>query len=551
MYSDKTNVQILLALLKAHGIRHVVLCPGSRNVPIVYSMAGDSDFCTYQMTDERSAAFYALGLILSHQQPVAVCCTSGSALLNMHPAVSEAYYRKLPLLVISADRPRQWIGQMDGQTVPQPGALGSLVRFCADLPEVKDAQDHLYCNRLVNEALLKLTFTPSGPVHINIPLDEPLFAFNTPVLPTERVIRMHQALDLSLCHMLAQAERVLLVVGQCEYAQHEPKAADALAVYPWPLLTEHLSNLSVQAVRAFDRVLYAVDKTYREQLVPDVLITMGGHIISKRLKELLRANPPRHHIHISPHGACIDLYGALTDVVALAPEAFAAQCKAQLVPMQLNPEQRHYAARWMALAQSLATPQFPFSEMSAIGALMKQLPHDAVLHIANSSVIRYAELFDVPSGVVVHANRGVNGIEGSLSVAVGAAAHSAQCHFLAIGDLSFFYDMNALWAETLGANLRILLLNNGGGEIFNALPGLDTSGRAGHFIMGRHAAHAAGWAQSRGCDYYAVRKAADLAPAIAQLVDPLAQKPVLVEVFTDKDQDVALLKDYYHQLKHK
>ena len=184
MYSNKENVNILTALLVAHGIRHAVLCPGSRNSPIVHNLNECPDIQCYPVTDERSAGFYALGMTQATGEPVAVCVTSGTALLNLAPAVAEAYYQHRPLVVISADRPPQWIDQLDGQTLPQPDALGRFVRKAVSLPEPHDEESRWYCNRLVNEALME----KHAPVHINVPISEPFFLFSTPELPQERKI---------------------------------------------------------------------------------------------------------------------------------------------------------------------------------------------------------------------------------------------------------------------------------------------------------------------------------------------------------------------------
>ena len=196
MYSDKKNILQLASLLIEHGISNVVFCPGSRNAPIVHTLANHSFFNCHSVTDERSAGFFALGLALHGGKPAAICCTSGTALLNIHPAVAEAFYQEVPLVVISADRPTAWIGQMDGQTLPQPGVFGSLVKKSVHLPEIHTEQDEWYCNRLINEALLELNHHGKGPVHINVPISEPLYQFTTPELPKVRVITRYQGLNV-------------------------------------------------------------------------------------------------------------------------------------------------------------------------------------------------------------------------------------------------------------------------------------------------------------------------------------------------------------------
>ena len=215
MYSDKEQVNILTSLLVASGVRHAVVCPGSRNAPIVHNLNECPQMQCYPVTDERSAGFYALGMSQCLKQPVVVCVTSGTALLNLAPAVAEAYYQHAPLVVISADRPPQWIDQLDGQTLPQPDALGRFVRKAVSLPEPLNEEQRWYCNRLVNEALM----VKHGPVHINVPITEPLFNFTVEKLPEERKIEFIAA-DIPghvlshVCRMFMQSKRPMLIAGQ-------------------------------------------------------------------------------------------------------------------------------------------------------------------------------------------------------------------------------------------------------------------------------------------------------------------------------------------------
>ena len=220
MYTDKKNILQLVALLKAHQIQKIVLCPGSRNIPIVQTLVNIPEFTCYPVTDERSAGFFALGLALNGGSPAAICCTSGTALLNIHPAVAEAFYQQVPLVVISADRPAAWIGQMDGQTLPQPGVFGSLVKKSVNLPEIQSEEDEWYCNRLINEALMELDHHGKGPVHINVPISEPFFKLPVTELPEARVITRYQGLNVyekdyqPLIDRLNRYQRRMVVVGQ-------------------------------------------------------------------------------------------------------------------------------------------------------------------------------------------------------------------------------------------------------------------------------------------------------------------------------------------------
>ena len=553
MYTDKKSILQLAALLKAHGIRKIVLCPGSRNIPIVQTLANIPDFTCYPMTDERSAGFFALGLALHGGTPAAVCCTSGTALLNLHPAVAEAFYQQVPLVVISADRPAAWIGQMDGQTLPQPGVFGSLVKKSVDLPEVDSEESEWYCNRLINEALLELNHHGKGPVHINVPISEPFFKLPVTELPEVRVITRYQGLSVydkdyqPLIDRLNRYQRRMTVVGQMNLIYLFDKRYTKMLYKHFAWFTENISNQTVPGVpiRNIEPLLCSMNFETQQKMRPELLITYGGHIISKRLKKFLRRHPPVEHWHIAPDGEVVDLYGSLTTVIEMDPFEFLEK----IAPMMENrtPE---YPRQWEALSKAIPQAQFDYSEMSAIGAVIKNLPAPCSLHLANSSVVRYAQLFDIPANVEILSNRGTNGIEGSLSTALGYATASDKLNYLFIGDLSFFYDMNALWNSNYGANIRILLLNNEGGEIFHALPGLELHENARRFVTATHCTTAKAWAEDRGFEYLSARNSEELNAAVTVFTQAsVTNRPMLLEVFTDKNLDIEMLKEYYHNLK--
>ena len=551
VYTDKKNILQLVALLEAHGVTKIVLCPGSRNIPLVHTLSTHPSFKCYSVTDERSAGFFAIGLALNGGAPAVVCCTSGTALLNLHPAVAEAFYQNVPLVVISADRPAAWIGQMDGQTLPQPGVFGTLVKKSVNLPEIYTDEDEWYCNRLVNEALLETHHHGKGPVHINVPVTEPIFRFTTETLPEVRVITRYQGLNIydrdynDLIQRLNQYQKRMIIVGQMNLIYLFEKKYSKLLYKHFAWLTEHIGNQTIPGipVKNFDVAIYAMDEEMQEKMAPELLITYGGHVVSKRLKKFLRNNPPKEHWHVSPDGEIVDLYGSLTTVIEMDPFEFL-----EKIAFLLENKTPQYPLLWENFCKTLPQPELPYSEMSAIGALIQALPQQCALHLANSSAVRYAQLFTVPATVEVCCNRGTSGIEGSLSTAVGYAAASDKLNFVVIGDLSFFYDMNALWNGNFGANLRILLLNNGGGEIFHTLPGLEMSGTSHKFITAVHKASAKGWAEDRGFLYQKVEDEVQLEEAMQLFTQPEPMtQPVLVEVFTNKNKDARILKDFYHQ----
>ena len=553
MYTDKKNILQLAALLEAYGITKVVLCPGSRNVPIAHTLSNHPAFTCYAMTDERSAGYFALGLALNSGKPVAVCCTSGTALLNLHPAVAEAFYQKVPLIVISADRPAAWIGQMDGQTLPQPDVFRTLVKKSVNLPEIHTDEDEWFCNRLINEALLETNHHGKGPVHINVPVSEPLFGFTTAALPGVRVITRYQGLNIydrdynDLIDRMNKYRKRMIVVGQMNLIYLFEKRYTKLLYKHFAWLTEHIGNQTVPGipVKNFDTALYAMPEEQMNRMAPDLLITYGGHIVSKRLKKFLRQHPPKEHWHVSPDGEVTDLYCSLTTVIEMDPFEFL-----EKIAGLLENHTPEYPRIWEDYCKAVSEPEFAYSEMAAVGALIKSLPEKSVLHLANSSVVRYAQLYAISPTIEVCCNRGTSGIEGSLSTAVGYAATSDKLNFAAIGDLSFFYDMNALWNVNVGSNLRILLLNNGGGEIFHTLPGLEMSEASHKFITAVHKTSAKGWAEERGFLYLRAENDGQLAETMQTFTCPeTVERPILLEVFTDKDEDIRMLKNYYHQLK--
>lgn len=554
MYTDKKSILQLAALLKTHGIKRIVLCPGSRNIPLVQTFTNIPEFTCYPVTDERGAGFFAIGLALHGGAPAAVCCTSGTALLNLHPAVAEAFYQQVPLVVISADRPAAWIGQMDGQTLPQPDVFGKLVKKSVNLPEVQTDEDEWFCNRLINEALLELNHHGKGPVHINVPISEPFFKLPVDQLPEARVITRYQGLSVydkdykPLIERLNRYQRRMVVVGQMSLIYLFDKRYVKMLYKHFAWFAENISNQTVpgQPIRNIDPLLCSMNNEEQEKMRPELLITYGGHIISKRLKNFLRRHPPIEHWHISPDGEVADLFGSLTTVIEMDPFEFLER----IAPMMDNrtPE---YPRGWEARSKAVPDVDFPYSEMSAIGKIITRLPSPCSLHLANSSTVRYAQLFNVPADVEILSNRGTNGIEGSLSTALGYATVSEKLNFIIIGDLSFFYDMNALWIPNYGSNVRILLLNNSGGEIFHALPGLELHENARRFVTATHQANAKAWAEDRGFEYLSAHNDAELSAAATYFTQPeITQKPLLLEVFTEKNPDIELLKNYYRALKH-
>jgi 2-succinyl-5-enolpyruvyl-6-hydroxy-3-cyclohexene-1-carboxylate synthase len=315
-------------------------------------------------------------------------------------------------------------------------------------------------------------------------------------------------------------------------------------------LSEYLANRTTPglSMRNFDIAIASMDEATKADMAPDIVITYGGHVVSKRLKQYLRTYPPREHWHVSADGNVVDLFGCLTTVIEMDPFEFLEKI-AGLIEQHAG---QSYQMKWENYCKQMAVPELAYSEMSAVGALMKALPEQCAIHLANSSAVRYAELFPLADTVEVCCNRGVNGIEGSLSTAFGYAACSDKLNFILTGDLSFFYDMNSLWDARPKANVRILLLNNGGGGIFHTLPGLEMSGTSHKFITAVHDASARGWAESCGLTYLRADDEETLSRAMQQFAAAeAADAPMILEVMTNKNRDARILKEFYNNLKNK
>lgn len=606
MLSNKKNVLQLAALMRAHGIRDVVLCPGSRDIPLTQTFSHISDFRCYSLTDERSAGFFALGLAVQQGAKVAVVVTSGSAVANLHPAVCEAYYQQVPLLVISADRPEAWIGQMDGQTMPQPELFKSLVRKAVSLPQVQDDESLWYCNRLINEALLELDHGVAGPVQINVPISDPFFDFTEDKLPEARVIERLNLADFSLwlrAHE-PELERVLLIVGQNCAVKLQGEALSLEQSHQlhqnMQVFSELPSNFACFDVQGgvinhgkhldwvFTELEASCSAEELESWCPQLVISVGGHIVSKKLKQFLRKHPPKYHVLVNPRGEVSDLFMHLSHVV----EADWPQVATTALEVLGTSKSAAAAQRQAYLAQIAALYEVVLSQplvgadagndsdiVTFIAQLLKQIPAGSTLHLGNSSALRFAE-FAQPlflSTIDVHCNRGINGIEGSVSEAVAGAyldyvkacaAHGLEAkgeigpelcplHYLVIGDLSFYYDFNGLWHSQLPPNLRIVLINNSGGEIFRLLPGLKLDRCADDFVRGVHHSPSLALMQPRleamGINYLEVgtvqeawgqevvgSKEKSSADALAALLSPFdtASRLTLVE-YHSKPQDSA------------
>lgn len=539
-----------------HGVRHVVVCPGSRNSALSHNFSQCPDIICHPATDERSAGFLALGIALHERYSlVAICVTSGSALLNVLPAVAEASYQHCGFIVISADRPAQWIDQLDGQTLPQAGALEPFVSKTVNLPEPRDNEQRWYCNRLINEALIAIKRTHK-PVHINIPISEPFFSFSNKELPVERKV---DYLDWSsteakapVLRMISNAKRPMMVFGQLPCGIVSDKISNieaSVVLLHEPLSVKSLGNgMTEQMLSVID------DKNH--VFTPDLLIYFGHHTVSKRLRHYLRKLPQTTKIiMVDEEGELRDVSMNATMVIHGQTHIVSDEIFSHINNNGISAESQYLMA-WKLLRDSVSERHSQFepaySSMKAVELLEKSYGQE-IIHYANSMSVRLGTLFN--EGHYRYCNRGVNGIEGSLSTAAGMSLammqnDNPQKIFCVIGDLSFFYDENALWQQQLSGNLRILLLNNNEGGIFRNLKGLEQSPALETIIAAHHKVSAEGICQQFGLSYKKVTSDLTLNEGIMWLGSSESLRPVVLEVITDAKEDEIVLKKYYSNLKN-
>ncbi len=551
MASKMENVRILAAMLKAYKIKNVVLSPGNRNLPLVNMLETDEYFNCYSVVDERSAGFFAVGLIERLQEPVAICCTSGTAICDYSSAVAEAYYQELPLVVLTADRCHYYLNQREAQMIPQASILRDITKASVQLPIINNPKEVWYCKNQIHTALLELEHHGRGPVHINFEIDEGLGAYCDKVREPLPNIAPMTLLEYSRkpeiwkqkAQTLANAKRVLVIYGQS--APCSPERSDKIESfsdkYNVTICTDHLSNLHTsKCVNAFT-MLNSLEGDAKAQIMPDLVIMLEGNYVFN-INRLLGCYKGKCWL-VSPSGKVQDPLRCLTDVFECNTDEF-------LDYFTHNggkkTENTQYFEKFSEINSSFTVPEVGYSDIYTAKQLMASLPKRCLLHLANSSTVRVANLFSVEKDVEVYCNRGTNGIDGSLSSLVGQANVYDGLAFLLIGDLSFFYDMNGLWNNFVGSNVRIMLNNNEGAAIFHYSYGEEKIKTINRHIAAEHFSTAKGWVESRGFTYLCAHNKEEFDKNLKIFTDDKnSDKPIFFEVFTHKDEDAKLLHSVY------
>lgn len=548
--SKKKSVHYFVEKCVSLGLKHVVISPGSRNAPLSISFDEHPEVTCYTIHDERVAAFFAMGMIQMLQEPVAVVCTSGSAVVNYFPAVAEAFYQCIPLLVISADRPAEWINHGDGQTIMQDQVFGKHVRQFLSLSDQFDGDFEEWDDKLTSFFRV-FNGEWKGPAHINFALEEPLYELAEASLSFPKVNLPTQEFPLMESRFKVQwekAESKLILCGQMDpdpvvQSMLEDLARDTSVV----VIVENTSNLHHQTfIHCIDRTIESIsleDIDFR----PDIIVTMGGAVVSKRIKKLFREWGIKEHWRVGVDFPEMDTYRLHRFGLPITPLHFLRQARAW------EPNYTSFSAKWRGLdlqvqekaAHYLA--KLPFCDLKVFETLFDYLPEMSCLHLANSSVVRYAQLFDPLRNVRYFSNRGTSGIDGSTSTAVGASVvDKHNWHVLITGDVSFFYDSNALWNAYQGANLRIVLINNGGGGIFKYIPGPSNTQQLDQYFFAAHQHNAKGICESYLVDYTCADSLESLEAAMMDFWKyEEGGRPKLLEINTCEVENETFLKNFF------
>ena len=562
----------------------IVISPGSRNVPLAIGFASNEKFNCYSIVDERSAAFFALGLSQKSKKPTILICTSGSALLNYYPAVAEAYYSEIPLIILSADRPKYKINIGDGQTIDQSDVYkknilysNTLSQDCSHATEeivksnlqkiINDKDDSSKIQKLQksiqtnNEAMIEKAFNLSinkmQPVHLNVPMEEPLYDFiDSPSISIKLKKKIEKNLsikDLDNCYKtINKASKILILIGVSDgYILSKKSIQKINSCSSMVVMKEHTSNVFNESfISNIDRLVGPIELQSNsdsafDELSPEIVISLGGMIVSKKIKSFLRNYKPKKHFHIGNNISKDSFYSGV-DHLEVSPNKFFENIVFKKIDsnyhniwQDINRSKLELHNRYMRVAN--------FSDLKVFELLSNWIPKKYDIQVANSTPVRYFQLFDLKNKNHMFANRGTSGIDGSTSTAIGSSINSDLPVVLITGDLSFFYDINALWNKHIPPSFRIIIINNGGGGIFKILPGFKENNLFSEFIETKHNLSARSIAKMFNLNYSRVSTKFGLNLALRTFFKN-SKKPKILEIKTSGIKSAKILKDYFRYL---
>jgi len=535
------------------GLQHVVICPGSRNAPLVMAMARHKDLTCHSATDERSAAFMAMGMAIQSGKPAAVCCTSGSAVLNLYPAIAEAYYMQMPLMLITADRPPELIDRWDGQAIRQNGVFHAHVKSSFQTGEASDAGAEEQFFDLGAQAVQSAMSGVKGPVHINVPMREPLYgaageSFEFPLFPLPEASGKQTEHTTIETGYFAGYTRILILNGAGDPDQAlSIQLAELNKQRSAVVLSDVCSGQhAVSAFANWESLMLSATTEQKQALLPDLLISTGKMVLNKALRQWLKAAKSFRHLHIAENGYCADPFDSRPEVLtAPASELIAA------LHNQINTTQTGaYYAQWAQLSDAQMRKRTDivasaFNELQAVEMFLEAMSAEPLhLHLANSMSIRLAAYCAHALGDkwTIRANRGVSGIDGCTSTAMGMALADSGQHLLISGDLAFLYDVNAFLCQHIPSNLKCVVLNNRGGGIFRNIDGPSDMPEAGTYLYTPHRLDASHTAAQHGLGYLKADSAETLSAALETF--NAFKGFCILEVFTSSETNAKIFNQY-------
>jgi 2-succinyl-5-enolpyruvyl-6-hydroxy-3-cyclohexene-1-carboxylate synthase len=560
MTTDKKPIQLIARVLHQCGLKNLIVCPGSRSAPLVIAFNAIPEIKKWVIPDERSAAYFALGMARETGQTTAILTTSGTAVLNLGPAICEAFYQKIPLLAITADRPAKEIDQGENQTIRQEGVFQNYIRHQVSIEGDQKQPDCELMAKMLTEVWKQSQLPCGGPVHLNVSLREPLYRFAyqeemlySLSLPSPSGLALSAEMKDKLKSAWNAHQRKMIIVGEEHPDAELLSVVAALSNRPdVVVVADHLSNMpGCGAIYHTEGTLSAITADKLPLMIPDLVISTEGRILSKNLKNWLRAYPPKQHWHISKAGDKWNYFGVLKAV-------FNAPTRPILAPLaDTPPAEILFNKIWQQChthainASRDFMEKIPFCDMKVMESILKSIPSGSVLHLGNSSSVRYAGFFPPPVGISMFSNRGTSGIDGSVSTAAGAAAIAEKLHVCVLGDQSALYDSNGLWHNYLKGNFRLIVINNGGGNIFRWLPGATAMEHFETYQEARHGLDFEFLAKQFGLDYYLCRAAADLDFILTDFLQTKHNKAGLLEIKTNNELSADVYKSFINALKPK
>ena len=538
----------LVEICRLKGIRHVVVSPGSRNAALIKLFASNNNFKLHSIVDERSAGFYGLGMAIATHEKVALLSTSGTAVINFGPALCEAYYQRIPLIAITADRPEHLIDQQDNQTIRQHNIFQNYIKQSITLLQpLKDTNQQLEQTANIDTILNTAVEGIPGPVHINVPIDEP-FYIEMPEKAKSYLTQPSKPVAKAQINKIAEhwksSNKIMIIAGEMlpneQLNQIIHKVAESRSVI---VFAEPISNLKgTNIIQQIDPLFWKLNHMEDSDFIPDFLISFGGPVVSKHLKIWLQKHPEIIHFRISEAEDHIDTYQNLNKNIIGEVDQILSNLPA------LEHSESNYKDAWNQLAthcqqmhhQFLQSVEF--SDLKVYHQISKQLPKGSVLHIGNSAPIRYLQLFNLNTTNGVYSNRGVSGIDGCVSTASGFATLNKHLNILVVGDLSFLYDSNALWNRAFPKNLKIIVINNNGGAIFSMIPGPDRQEGFEEFMQAHHPVNFEFLAKAYGINYTECHNEQNLDKSINNLFQ--STEASLLVIHTSENDSALIYKKY-------